>query len=85
MLFARPKVSAVVSRQTEALTQLAQLQQVPPNPWGLVWPRGDGKPQTKGDRAAWYEVAELAGVTVADGRNPLLPSTSDSRIKAGAG
>lgn len=47
------------------------------SPHNLVWPRGDGAPQSaEFDRREWYEIADQAGVTVMrpDGRTrrPLL-------------
>jgi len=53
---------------------LSEWQKIAPdNKWGLIWPTADGRPQNdKKDRAAWYAIAREAGVTMAEGRDPLL-------------
>jgi len=72
----RPKTDAgirvvpLIPWMQNALTEWREV--APANQWGLVWPRADGRPRdAKDDRAAWYEVAEQAGVKI-KGRNPLL-------------
>jgi len=45
----------------------------PENPWGLVWPSDDGRPQDeKRDRKQWLNVAATAGVLMPDGAPPTL-------------
>lgn len=41
----------------------------PENAHGLVWPRGDGRPQTSSaDRSAWYSLQDAANVARTDGK-----------------
>lgn len=69
------RVVPLVPWLAESLT--SWVDQAPVSPFGLVWPREDGKPRSaEQDRRQWNEIADEAGVTVtlADGssRRPLL-------------
>lgn len=45
----------------------------PVSPYGLVWPRPDGRPCPDDvDRAAWYALQEAAGISKADGSPYVL-------------
>lgn len=69
------RVVPLVPWLVESLSSWAEC--APSSPYGLVWPREDGAPQSaEQDRRRWYAIAEEAEVTVTlpDGstRRPLL-------------
>ncbi len=73
----RPKSAAGVRAQplvpwmTGALTSWRAL--APASPYGLVWPREDGRPRTPpDDRAEWHELQVRAGVAHPSGRPWLV-------------
>lgn len=77
----RPKTRAgirVVPLTPWLVEALAVWQQSAPiSPFNLVWPREDGSPRSaEYDRAQWYEIVDLAGVSLTDEdgrtRRPLL-------------
>lgn len=61
------RVIPLVPWMTAALTVWREL--APDSPWGLVWPRPDGRAQSsEKDRAAWHALQSAAGVAHPTGR-----------------